>query len=137
MTGGITTEAVRERIFSMAEEKYREFPYRSCSGRMDKIVGVRVPVLRKYAGELYGAWKGDLPELLTLIGDEYYEEIMLQGMIIGMAKVRTSGAERRSSKPGISIDELLSLIEKFVPKINNWGHMRCVLCRAQAGEEIS
>lgn len=119
MTGGITTEAVRERIFSMAEEKYREFHTGLVPGE-DKIVGVRVPVLRKYAGELYGAWKGDLPELLTLIGDEYYEEIMLQGMIIGMAKVRTSGAERRSSKPGISIDELLSLIEKFVPKINNW-----------------
>lgn len=123
-TGGITTErltteAVRERIFSMADEKYREFHTCLVPGE-DNIVGVRVPVLRKYAGELYGAWTGDLPELLELIGDEYYEEIMLQGMIIGMAKVKASGTVSRSSKPVISIDELFSLIEKFAPKINNW-----------------
>ena len=38
--------------------------------------------------------------------DDYFEEIMLQGMVIGSLK--------------IEIEEMLSQVTKFVPKINNW-----------------
>ena len=43
-----------------------------------------MPVLRKYAQELFKEkdWKQTIEE----IENEYYEEIMLQGMLIGQAK---------------------------------------------------
>ena len=37
---------------------------------------------------------------------KYYEEIMLQGMMIGMAK--------------LSIDETFETLKIFIPKIDNW-----------------
>lgn len=105
----ITGDAVRKHIFTLADEKYREFHSALVPGE-DSIIGVRIPVLRKYAKELYSSWKGTGGELITLIGDEYYEEIMLQGMITGMQKVPAD----------VSQEELFSMIKGFVPKISNW-----------------
>ena len=42
---------VRERLFSMSEEKYRDFSKALIPG-CDNILGVRVPLIRKYAREL-------------------------------------------------------------------------------------
>jgi 3-methyladenine DNA glycosylase AlkD len=38
--------------------------------------------------------------------NEYYEEVMLQGMVVGYLKT--------------DIEELLNYVTDFVPKINNW-----------------
>lgn len=134
----ITTESIRKYIFSLADEKYRQFHSALVPGE-DTIIGVRVPVLRKYAGELYSSWKsagsasvresGSTEGLLEIIGDVYYEEIMLKGMIIGMQKVSSRNGKRTykdnvaclsNNLKTISIDELYIQIENFVPKINNW-----------------
>lgn len=134
----ITTESIRKDLFSLADEKYRKFHSKLVPGE-ETIIGVRVPVLRKYAGELYSSWKSAsvaseqafaaAEGLIELIGNEYYEEIMLQGMIIGMQKLQKSGAKRAHKNNAaisdrsqwmISIEELYSQVENFVPKINNW-----------------
>lgn len=134
----MTTESIRKDIFSLADEKYRQFHSKLVPGE-DTIIGVRVPVLRKYAGELYSSWKsagaalepasGFAEGLIELIGDEYYEEIMLQGMIIGMQKVQPQNRKNSHKKSAvalnteqraISIEKLYYQIEAFVPKINNW-----------------
>ena len=81
----ITEETVREHIFSLKDEKYKEFHGSLVPGE-ETIIGVRVPVLRQYARELYREWEGDTAELIAEIGDDFYEEIMLQGMIIGLVK---------------------------------------------------
>lgn len=44
-------QEIKERLFELADEKYREFHSRLCPGT-DNIIGVRVPVLRNYAKEL-------------------------------------------------------------------------------------
>lgn len=134
----ITTESIRKDLFSLADEKYRKFHSKLVPGE-ETIIGVRVPVLRKYAGELYSSWKsagaaldaasGSAEGLIELIGNEYYEEIMLQGMIIGMQKVQTQRRKKfhknnastsNIEQRAISIEKLYSQIEAFVPKINNW-----------------
>ncbi len=102
----ITTESIRNHILSLADEKYKQFHSGLVPGE-ENIIGVRVPMLRQYAKELYSSWKGAGSELIALIGDEYYEEIMLQGMIIGLQKARSAG-------------DLFPQIEGFLPKINNW-----------------
>ncbi len=95
-------EEVRKRIFELADEKYKEFHSRLCPNT-DNIVGVRVPILRNYAKELA---KGEFRSYLNNAKNYYYEEIMLQGMVIGIAKMDTQ--------------ERLQYIESFVPKIDNW-----------------
>ena len=106
MKNEINRESIREHIFSLRDEKYKDFHSALVPGE-ETIVGVRVPVLRKYAKELYGEYGGEAEELIDIIGDDYYEEIMLQGMIIGLQKK-------------ISIDRLFAQIDSFVPKIKNW-----------------
>lgn len=95
-------DQIREKIFELADEKYKEFHSGLCPNT-NNIVGVRVPVLRNYAKELA---KGDFRDYLTNAKDEYYEEVMLQGMVIGLAKME--------------LEERLDYIKRFVPKIDNW-----------------
>ena len=106
MKNEINRESIREHIFSLRDEKYKDFHSALVPGE-ETIIGVRVPVLRKYAKELYGEYGGEAEELIDIIGDDYYEEIMMQGMIIGLQKK-------------ISIDQLFAQIDSFVPKIKNW-----------------
>ena len=97
-------EKIKNKLFELADEKYKEFHGGLCPG-VNNIIGVRVPVLRNYAKELVK--KYSLEELWNQIDDEYYEEIMLKGMIIGLSKKE-------------NIDVVFNYIKQFVPKINNW-----------------
>ena len=107
MNTEINRKTIKEDIFELQDDGYREFHSSLVPGE-DKILGVRVPVLRKYAKELYSRYAGDTEELIGIIDDEYYEEIMLQGMLIGFQKK-------------IGADSLFRQIDGFVPKIRNWG----------------
>ncbi|MGN1330691.1 MAG: DNA alkylation repair protein [Clostridia bacterium] len=93
---------IREKIFSLADEKYKEFHTSLCPNT-DNIIGVRVPILRKYAKELI---KEGFEENFLKIENQYYEEIMLKGMMIGLKKME--------------ITTKLNYIENFVPLIDNW-----------------
>lgn len=93
---------IRKKIFELADDKYKEFHSGLCPNT-NNIVGVRVPILRNYAKEIA---KGDFRKYLKEAQEEYYEEIMLQGMVIGLAKMHCA--------------ERLDYISKFVPKIDNW-----------------
>lgn len=96
-------EEIRKELLTMVDKKYREFHSNLCPGTTN-ILGIRVPVLRAYAKELVkqNKWK----EILEWENMEYYEEVMLQGMMIGLAKM--------------SIEETFFYLEKFVPRIDNW-----------------
>ena len=93
---------IKKQIYELADEKYKDFHSRLCPGTTN-IVGVRTPVLRNYAKELNR--KYSLNELLKEIDDTLYEEIMLQGMLIGLSK---------------NIEEVLKYKRTFIPKIDNW-----------------
>ena len=93
---------IREKIFSLADEKYKEFHSGLCPNT-NNIVGVRVPILRNYAKELV---KEGFEKNYNKIQTEYYEEIMLKGMMIGLEKM--------------DIDTKLTYIKEFIPYIDNW-----------------
>lgn len=95
---------IKNKLKKLVDEKYREFHSNLCPGT-ENILGIRVPVLRKYAKELYNNYSSE--ELLKTIDNEFYEEIMLQGMIIGFDKKA-------------SWNEIKKRIKKFIPKIDNW-----------------
>lgn len=98
----VTREAILKELKKNSEESYRKFSSRLIPSE-EHLLGVRLPVLRIMAGQIAkGAWR----EYLEQAGNEYFEEIMLQGMVIGKLKVEW--------------DEKKKWIEWFVPKINNW-----------------
>ena len=96
-------QIIKQELKKLQDRKYKEFHSSLCPG-VNNIIGVRVPVLRSYAKELIKQY--DIKELLKNIDDEYYEEIMLQGILIGLSKE--------------NIEFVLEYIESFIPKINNW-----------------
>lgn len=95
---------IKKKLKELSDTKYKEFHSSLCPGT-ENIIGVRVPILRNYAKELFSVqnWK----ETIKQIDNQYYEEIMLQGMLIGQAKKE-------------NIEIVLKYIEEYLPKIDNW-----------------
>lgn len=98
----ITNEWVKEQLQMYAEENFRTFTMRLMPG-VENVYGVRLPVLRKMAKAVI---KEDWRSYLETASDESYEEIMLQGMVIGYARMELS--------------ELFARMERFIVKIDNW-----------------
>ena len=84
------------------DEKYRKFQSGLCPG-INNILGVRIPILRKIAKNMA---KGDWEKIISEIDNKYYEETMVEGLIIGYAKM--------------PISNKINYLKSFVPKIDNW-----------------
>lgn len=97
------TENIRKELLALVDDKYREFHSALIPGA-DNILGVRVPQLRLLAKEI--AKKEDWRAFVETEDTEYYEETMLQGMVIGLSKME--------------FEERKRYVEMFVPRINNW-----------------
>ncbi len=98
----LTPERIRERLLALEDPKYREFHGKLLPG-IDNILGVRVPDLRKLAREI---GKGDWEAFLEKNEREWYENDMLQGLVIGCAKM--------------DFKKRMELTRTFIPRINNW-----------------
>ncbi|MGG2107843.1 DNA alkylation repair protein [Lysinibacillus pakistanensis] len=95
-------QQIREQLINLADQDYQKFSS-SLIPNCQNILGVRLPELRKIAKNIA---KEDWQNYLTAASDEFFEEVMLQGMIIGYVKT--------------NIEERLSYVASFVPKIDNW-----------------
>lgn len=94
--------AIQQQLLSLEDKKYKDFQCNLCPG-VTNIIGVRLPILRKLAKELITE---DWRPLISYENNQYYEEYMLLGIIIGSVKV--------------DLNERLALIKDFVPHIDNW-----------------
>lgn len=97
-------EDIRKRLLKESDEKYKKFSSALLpTTEQEKILGVRLPVLRKFAREIY---KNSGTLFLQENNLQYFEEIMLQGMIIGLVK---------------DDDKVIKkYIKNFITKIDNW-----------------
>lgn len=93
---------IKNQLLNSVELSYQKFSNRLLPG-VTNLLGVRLPIIRKMAKELS---KGDWKEYLEKAVDDSFEEVMLQGMVIGYVKA--------------DLEELLPYIEQFIPKISNW-----------------
>lgn len=100
-------EAIREELRQSADKEYKRFQESLIPG-LTTMMGVRMPQLRKMAKKIAG---GDYAAFLEKADDTCYEELMLQGIVIGYAKM-----ER---------EEQTRALEHFLPKINNWAICDC------------
>lgn len=99
----MTNQEIRSRIEELADEKYKKFHTGLCPNS-NEIVGVRVPTLRNLAKEIVKEAK--IEEYLETALDNSYEEILLQGMVLGNWKT--------------TIENFTKYLEKFIPKVNSW-----------------
>lgn len=93
---------IRKRLEKEADKKFQKFTA-ALIPNIDNVLGVRTPILRKIARELY--LSGEFAFMFELQA-QYMEENMLKGMIIGLFK-----------KPA---EDVLSYVHDFVPTIDNW-----------------
>lgn len=97
---------IREQLLTLTDARYQAFSA-GLIPNVTNILGVRLPELRKLAKSIA---KEDWRAYLDTATDDSFEEIMLQGMVIGYA----------SSRKSADIAEILKYIAAFVPKIDNW-----------------
>lgn len=99
----LNPETLRVELKKLSDEKYRQFHSRICITSQYRILGVRLPVLRK----LSRAILKDKPEsFLDSVQPVYYEEVMLKALVLAGLK-----------KP---LCDKINDIETFVPLIDNW-----------------
>lgn len=93
---------IKEQLELQREPQFQKFTASLLPG-IEDILGVRLPALRKMAQQLA---KGDWQTYLQSACDDSFEEIMLQGMVLGYAK-----GDLQVKEP---------FLRAFLPKINNW-----------------
>ena len=76
-------EKIKKELIALSDNNYKEFSEKIVSNTAN-ILGVRMPVLKKYAKELLT--EHEIKELIQNIDSEYHEEILLKGIIIGSEK---------------------------------------------------
>lgn len=94
---------VKERLFEKAEEKYAAFQSKLLPTLpREKIIGVRVPVLRRLAKELSNS---EREVFLQNVPHSFYDENMLHSILLSDEK---------------DFEKCLYEVERFLPYIDNW-----------------
>lgn len=97
-------QSIRETLVSLADPAYRTF-HSKLMPTVDpgKILGVRVPQLRKLAKELAGTQAA--AEFLNDLPHQYYDEDNLHGFLIAAGK---------------DFSWVLAQLDRFLPYVDNW-----------------
>lgn len=95
---------IQEKLFQLQNLGYRDFHSKLMpTVCKDRIIGVRVPILRKFAKELN---KSELKaEFLNTLPHKYYEEDNLHAFLIEQIK---------------DFDECISALDNFLLFVDNW-----------------
>ena len=97
-------DRVKKDLFAMQDKGYRDF-HAKLIPNVDKgkIIGVRTPVLRRYAKVFY--YDPLCKTFLSSLPHEYYEENNLHAFLIEQIK---------------DFDECIAALDAFLPHVDNW-----------------
>lgn len=96
--------ALQIQLFELADEEYKEFHSKLMpTVNAEKIIGIRVPVLRQFAADFSKTHEADL--FISNLPHRYYEENNLHAFII----------ETKND-----FDTCIKLVDDFLPYIDNW-----------------
>ena len=91
-------------LFSMADEKYRDFQSKLMpTVPKEKIIGIRTPLLRKFAKDFSKTPEAEI--FLKNLPHEYYEENNLHAFLLEFIDDYRKAAER---------------VTEFLPFVDNW-----------------
>lgn len=96
-------DTIKEYLLSQQDIKYRDFTL-PLIPNVDKnsFIGVRLPVIKKFAKELDNKTKS---EFISSLPHKYHEENVLHSLILSSIK---------------DYDELINKVNIFLPYVNNW-----------------
>ena len=96
-------EKIVKELFEMQDEKYRDFQSALIPGSdLEKAIGIRTPLLRKYAKNLP---LEDAKAFLLELPHEYFDENQLHAFIVSEIK---------------DIDACIKEVNTFLPYVDNW-----------------
>ena len=95
---------IEKELMEMADEAYLKFQQKLLNDKR-RIIGIRIPLLRQYAKKLKD--ENSLEYWLKRIPENYYDEVLLKGVLIGLY-------------PQMTLQEVKQYIAYYVPKITNW-----------------
>ncbi len=100
---------IKRDLLSMRDEKYRIFTAKLVPNiSADRIIGVRMPVLRKYAGQIKGTEMAE--QFLASLPHTYQEENLLHMLLL----------DSRSNFAEVKGD-----MDLFLPYVDNWAVCDC------------
>lgn len=100
----MTPKEITEKLRELSDEEYRLFQLKLMPGvTEDRVLGVRTPLLRKFAKEL--AKDPDIENFLTDIPHRYYDENNLHGFIISECK---------------DYEKSVAYVDAILPYVDNW-----------------
>lgn len=94
---------VDETLMNMADKEYKEFHSSIVLNSKYTMIGIRVPQMRALAKDI--AKKTNIEDFLSCAQDRYYEEVMIQGLVISHIKDESS---------------FYKYFKEQVKKIDNW-----------------
>ena len=98
------TEEIRKELYKNQDEDYRKLQAKIIpSVDIARIIGVRTPILRKYAKDL--SKREGLGEFLAVLPHEFFDEDQLHAFILSEMK---------------DYDRCLDEVRRFLPFVNNW-----------------
>lgn len=95
-------QQIKDYLHQKSDSRYAAFSSSLIPGEQH-ILGVRIPELRHLACLLA---KDDFRAYLSEADDDTFEEVLLQGLVIGKARM--------------TFEEQMALMASYVPKISNW-----------------
>lgn len=87
-------------LFTLQDLKYKEFHSKLILS--DNLIGIKTPILKAIAKNIS---KGDYKTFIKLNKHEFYEEIIIHGLIIGYLS---------------DFKECLKYLDEFIPYVDNW-----------------
>ena len=97
---------LQKQLFALQDPGYREFHARLIPGiPKEDIIGIRTPVLRKFAGEFARDHSQEAEAFLKELPHRYYEENNLHMMLVAQIK---------------DYESCLAEVERFLPYVDNW-----------------
>ena len=100
----MTNEEIRNRLFELKDEKYKEFTLKLIPGlETDNVIGVRTPKVAQLTKEIIKS--GDYSSFLDDCPHKYYEEMGIHVAIINSMK---------------DYDSVIREIDRFIPYVDNW-----------------
>lgn len=99
-------EECEKRLFGLRDPEYRSFHSNLVPNiPAESIIGVRIPLLKQLAKEMYSGTEKDKQEFMNELPHRYYEENQLHIMMICLEK---------------DFDTCIRELDKFLPYADNW-----------------
>lgn len=102
----MSEKTIKDGLFALKDENYRRFHAKLIPDiPIDNIIGVRTPVLRKYAKEVAKLLEANI--FLESLPHIYYEENNLHGALLSLLYPK-------------DIIAFMEQLERFLPYVDNW-----------------